>query len=282
MHPLKYSTNRPNARASEEGEAYALRPELGPISTESVIQRARTAALNAIAAGWKSPYDPLSLAEHLNLEFTPRDDIRAARIVTTDSTGPRIEFNPNQPRKQMCHSVAIEISRVLLFGSHATHHESAEASWQIETLCHIAATEFLIPVGSLSLPEIVPPSLGFALNLEQRLDVPIEALLNRVALASTGPCAMFCASRVEGEGSQGHYRVDYTINSTSWPMQIPNGLILSSDSVVVGCNAIGLIAQNTEQWLPDRPLLVECIGVSSLPGSTYPRVVGLVRVAADA
>jgi hypothetical protein len=282
MRPLKYSEEYLNAHASEQGESCAFRPEQSPNSAESVIQRARATALNAIAAGWKPPYDLLPLAEHLKLGFTPRDDIRNARIVTTDSTSPRIEFNPNQPRKQVCHSVAIEISRALLFGSRATHSEHDDASWHTETLCHIAATEFLMPVGSLPLSEGVSPSLGFALDLEQRLDVPIEALLNRVALVSTAPCAMFCASRVEGGSAQDHYRVDYTINSPSWPMQITSGTILSSESVVSDCSAIGLVTQGTEQWLPDRPLLVECIGVSPLPGSIYPRVVGLLRLVADA
>lgn len=280
MRYSKNSPSLPNVRSTQSGSSAALSIDQDSNPTTTAMQRAKTVALSAIADGWGAPHDPVALADYLKLELTPRHDIRGARTITTQHGSPCIEFNPNEPWMQMCYSVAVEIARVLLFEGRTSGEPGTDTAMQIETLCRIAATELLTPAGSLSLPEIVLPSLDFVLDLQQKKNVSAEALLSRVAAASAGPCTMFCASRIEHGSHQGLYKIDYTVESRSWAAQIRTGLMLPNMSVVGACTAIGAVAKNTEQWSTGPLLFIECVGIWPLPGASYPRVAGLARLAA--
>jgi hypothetical protein len=52
------------------------------------------------------PFDPFWFAEYRHIAIIPRDDIAEARLIPETSTGPRIEFNPNQPKPRIRFSLA--------------------------------------------------------------------------------------------------------------------------------------------------------------------------------
>ena len=71
----------PQDRWTNESVA-ALAQGTNPV--KKITERAQEVVFKALDAGWSGPpFDPISLAEHLNISIEPRDDIRDARTVPT-------------------------------------------------------------------------------------------------------------------------------------------------------------------------------------------------------
>ena len=72
----------------------------------AIVNEARALVLKAFEKGWEGPpYNPLRIAEMLGVQIEANSSIADARLVATDS-GPRIEFNPQQPRERVRFSIA--------------------------------------------------------------------------------------------------------------------------------------------------------------------------------
>jgi O-acetyl-ADP-ribose deacetylase (regulator of RNase III) len=99
----------------------------------------------------------------------------------------------------------------------------------------------------------------------------------RVVKTTAEPVVMFCASPIEREGLRPKYRIDYSVGSKSVPLAIGAGASIPDDSVIYGCTAIGQTDRAIESWIAGRPLSIECAGVPGFPGSSYPRIAGIVR-----
>src|SRR6266566_2008345 len=81
---------------------------------QAVTERAREITMNAMDIGWSGPpFDPLALADLLEIEVIPRDDVREAQTVATERGKPRIEYNPTRPRGRLRYSLAHEIAHTL-------------------------------------------------------------------------------------------------------------------------------------------------------------------------
>src|SRR5687768_8534187 len=75
-----------------------------------ITERARATVLTALDQGWAGPpFDPIVLADLLNLEVVPTETVRDARTVPVGKGRVRIEFNPTRPRGRMRYSLAHEI-----------------------------------------------------------------------------------------------------------------------------------------------------------------------------
>jgi len=254
-----------------------------PVSV--ITTRARELVMRAMDAGWAGPpFDPIILAnEFLSIEVIASDDVSDAKTVATRA-GARIEFNPNRPRERRRYSVAHEIAHTLFpdyaervrhRGSH--HAEVQPQDWQLETLCNIAAAEILMPIGSLPPPNPDGFAIDVLTRVRPRFDVSMEAVLIRTAHIAGFPCAVFAASRRETGSGSGVYTVDYAIASQDWRPPAARGQTLSTDSVVNQCTAIGFTAKGEETWIANgERVRVECVGIPAFPGSTYPRVAGIL------
>jgi O-acetyl-ADP-ribose deacetylase (regulator of RNase III) len=261
----------------------ALAGDRDPI--EVITESARAIVVEAIDKGWSGPpFDPIALADLLNLRVVGSSDIRDARIVPLDQNVLQIEFNPNRPPARVRYSVAHEIAHTLfpdcgeLVRNRAAREEMVGDEWQLETLCNIAAAEFLMPVGTL--PHLVGEELAVdrLVAMRKEFQVSAEALFIRVARLAGEPCAAFCATRLETGEDAGRYRVDYSIPSQTWGVEIPRATFLPLDTRVSECTAIGYTAKFSETWWSSLgEFYVECVGISPYPGANFPRVVGLVR-----
>ena len=81
---------------------------------EDIQNKAREVVFSAMQKGWSGPpFDPFELAERLNIQTVPREDIHDARMVPSGIQRLRIEFNPNRPRGRIRFSVAHEIAHAL-------------------------------------------------------------------------------------------------------------------------------------------------------------------------
>jgi hypothetical protein len=253
---------------------------------EAITQRARRAVLSALDRGWLGPpFDPLRLADLLRIEVAPCAEIADAQTVPIGPNRGRIDFNPNRPIGRVRYSVAHEIAHTLFSDCleqirHRVRHQDAQRDeWQLEALCNIGAAEILMPFGTL--PSLSREDLGIErlIALQKEYLVSTEAMAIRIVRLSEFPCAMFCASRVEGGPNDGRYRVDYHIGSSSWiGLSLPT--TLPSRTVVSDCTAIGYTATAKETWEPrSGKLHVEAVGIPPYPGTRHPRVVGLVWIA---
>src|SRR5579883_3172617 len=256
-----------------------LRFAKGADPVAAIIERARRAVLDAMDNGWSGPpFDPLRLAQLLKLDVAPREDVRDARMLATTGGRLRIEFNPNRSRGRVNYSLAHEIAHTFFEDCadrvrHRGHHEEGvdQDAWQLEALCNIAASELLMPTGSL--PKATLLDIDTLLRQRAQFDVSAEALFLRMVQITDEAYAAFCASPA---GRRGSYRVDYVIGSAAWCGPLARGAAVPSTSVVHDCTAIGFTAKADEAWGHER-VRIECVGLPPYPGAQLPRVLGLAR-----
>ena len=247
---------------------------------KKVRRHAQSLVAQAMDDGWEGPpYNPLALADRLGIEVVANADVQDARIVPTSERGARIEYNPNRPIGRMRYSLAHELAHTFFpdFAKRVRNRNrlSTGDEWQLEMLCSIGAAELLMPAGSLGFDLGEPPVLETLLELRHKYNVSTEAMLIRAVSVAKNPMAAFCAHKIERGRSSGRYRLDYLIPSPGWLLQIPLNGLLPDNSVISECTAIGYTAQGSEQWDSEK-ILVESEGLPSYPGSTFPRIAGIV------
>ncbi len=247
----------------------------------SAVERAsRELVLKAREAGWSGPpFNPVHIANLMRVPIDATSTVADARTVSTPH-GPRIEYNPKQVRERVRFSIAHELAH-LLFPDVAerTRHRGGtpqiKDDWQLELLCNLAASEFVMPIGSIPSKDKIAGIEDLMVE-RRKFDVSAEAFLIRVTKTSVEPVGMFCASpTLEGQNRPA-YRIDYFIPSMTAPSVSIVGLRLPKDSVVSRCTAIGYSDHAHEDWAGDD-LRIECVGIPGYPGSSLPRVAGIIR-----
>ena len=250
-----------------------------------ILDLARKIVLDSFQDGWSGPpYDPLLLAERLNISVQPNGNILDARLISRVGTTPLIEFNPNRSQSRIAYSIAHEIAHTLFddFGTSTKYRYSRDRmagdTWQLEMLCNIAAAEFLMPIGGFPELGAEDCSIDSILKLRKTYEVSAEAVLLRTVRLTKLPLSVFCASMIEAPDPKGRYKLDYAVKSLNLREELLRETLLPLDSVVEQCTAIGFTAKGREQWTRNGPqLLVECLGIPPYPGHSYPRVVGIAR-----
>ena len=248
---------------------------------DAIEEAARSVIFRFLENGGKGPpFNPIELAEFLGIETVPSNDVRDAR--TTFSGGRFVvEFNPNRPKSRINYSICHEITHTFFpdckekVRNRSLHSEMGGDEWQLEMLCNIGASELLIPAEHI--PQLGQSGLTIEhlLELRGKFDVSMEALLLRLARATSKGLWVFAASRIEPEKSL--YKVDYAIASGPQLPGISSGLVLPKNSVVGDCTAIGFTSRGSETWGNTLGTLkVECVGIPAFPGHPFPRVVGFV------
>jgi len=249
---------------------------------EAIQRVARQKVLKAIDDGWSGPpFNPIRLAELLNIPVEPNAGVADARTVAT-SGGIKIEFNPLQARGRVRFSIAHEVAHTLFpdVGDSVRHRGGTVSGddWQLEMLCNLAAAEFVMPVGSLA-PMAKLPAIEELMSERRRFDVSTEAYLLRATKVTLEPVLMFCASPIEQEDKVLGYRVDYLVPSRSWLDSRTLRPTPPSSTVLGNCTGIGFTDRAEELWPGLGRVIVECVGIPPYPGAHLPRVAGLLRVA---
>jgi Zn-dependent peptidase ImmA (M78 family)/O-acetyl-ADP-ribose deacetylase (regulator of RNase III) len=260
-------------------------PDTSPY--ETVAERARQRALEALEQGWDGPpYDPFELADMLGVDVVARQNVDDARLVSSaPDAKPRIEFNPNRRSDRIRFSIAHELGH-LLFSDHGdqvryrdeAHHAERDDDWQLEVLCNVAAAEFLMPVGAFPPAQAGDLSLPHLLDLRRIFRVSTEALLRRVIKLTSEPVFLFAAARTRDTED---FRVDYVVRSRAAQASSVSVASISADSVLAECNAVGFSADRRERW-GDESVFTQAVAIPPYPGYRFPRVVGLVQPADNA
>lgn len=246
----------------------------------AIQKAARALVLRAREKGWEGPpFNPLHIAEMLEVQIEANSSVADARLVATEN-GPKIEFNPQQPRERVRFSIAHEIAHLLFpdWSEQIRNRGSGETSddWQLEMLCNLAASEFVLPIGSLSAAASIPP-IEDLMHQRRAYDVSAEAFLIRLAKVSNQPIGIFVSSPMVADDGKRHYKIDYFVSSPTAPKIRASGMAIPDESVVHSCTAIGHTDRALESWIIGSPAQIECVGLTAYPGSVYPRVAGLVR-----
>lgn len=248
----------------------------------AIQEAARSLVLKARENGWEGPpFNPLHIAEMLGVKIEANSSVADARLVATES-GPKIEFNPQQPRERVRFSIAHEIAHLLFPDWSAQIRnrggDKAPDDWQLEMLCNLAASEFVLPIGSLSAAKEIPP-IEDLMRQRREYDVSAEAFLIRLAKISSEPIGVFVSSPTVAEDGSRHYKIDYFISSPTAPKMRLSGTAIPDNSIVHRCTAIGHTDRSIEYWVTGAPTQIEYVGLTAYPGSVYPRVAGLIRFA---
>jgi len=246
----------------------------------AIEEAARVLVLKAREKGWEGPpFNPLRIAEMMGVKTEANSSVADARLVATDS-GPKIEFNPQQPRERVRFSIAHEIAHLLFPDwSEQIRNRGGDATaddWQLEMLCNLAASEFVLPIGSLSAALDIPP-IEDLMRQRREYDVSAEAFLIRLAKVSNQPIGIFVSSPTVSEDGARHYKIDYFVSSPTGPKIHVSGMAVPNESIVHRCTAIGHTDRAVETWVTGTAVQIECVGLTAYPGSVYPRVAGLVR-----
>ena len=248
-----------------------------------VVMREASQALvlKARERGWEGPpFNPLYIAEMLDLKVEANSNIADARLVEAKD-GAKIEFNPQQPRERVRFSIAHEVAHRLFpdWNEEIQNRGGPTVSgdeWQLEMLCNLAASEFVLPIGSLPAASAVP-SIEDLMSQRREYDVSAEAFLIRVVKVSNKPMGFFVASPVMIKHRRRSYRIDYYVASpTAAQIRVAPGRI-PVKSVIYNCTAIGHTDSAVEDWVVGSPTGIECVGIPGYPGAVYPRVAAVVR-----
>ena len=262
----------------------ALAGDRNPL--ETITEMARTVVAKALDRGWSGPpFDPFELAALQGINIVARNNVHDACIVAANSRGFRIEFNPSRPRGRLRYSIAHEIAHTLFpdcadqVRNRLHHQESVGESWQLESLCNVAAAEFLMPWGSFSVLREGSLEIDRMLELQREFAVSLEAVLIRTVRLTDSKCMAFTASRIESGREAGLYRLDYCVPSANCTIPVPLiGTMLKQSTRIAECTKIGFTTKGKERWPRwNTSQLLEGVALPPHPKSLYPRVAGIVR-----
>ena len=260
------------------GSALALAAGADPVA--AVQEAAQSLVLKAREAGWAGPpFNPLKIVEMLGARTLANAAVADARLLASPA-GPVVEYNPQQPRERMRFSIAHEVAHMLFpdWREEVRNRggSSSADDWQLEMLCNIAASEFVMPIGSLSAG-MESATIEDLMRERRRYDVSTEAFLIRFAKVTDAPVSVFFASPMSQPDGARTYRIDYSVASPVAPRSGAQGRVLPPDSAARGCTAIGHTDSAIESWFSGCEALIEYVGIPGYPGARYPRVAGIVR-----
>jgi hypothetical protein len=230
------------------------------------------------------------LADFMGVRLSPTTKgLVDARAVPDESTdlGIRVDYNPNRPRGRLRFNLAHELAHTLFpdvamqvrnrtpMGAVAAFTRSDD--WQLEMLCNIAASEFLLPANTLDdLGVSEDLDINTLMNTRERLQVSTEALLRRVVALTSTPATMFTAHRRHDQ-LDSDFLVDYSEASRTSQLRPSSGLVVPRDSTMRHCTAVGFTSSEYEDWGGQlSPTRVDAVGIPAYPGKQLPRVAGLL------
>jgi Zn-dependent peptidase ImmA (M78 family) len=254
---------------------------------EKIISKVGEIIIKAFDSGMSGPpYDPSKIASYMGVKVLPNHDVPDARLISAPNGKFLIEYNPNQYKSRIRFSIAHELTHLLFpdcedeIRNRNSKVDFSKDNWQLEMLCNIGASEFLMPIGSFPGLKREEITIGNFINLRDQYNVSTEALFLRAVKVTEVPCFIFCATRINPNASEPKYGIDYIVGSKSWSINLPKKITLPTSSIVNKCTAVGYAQIADEIWIKDFGLFhVECIGIPAFPNHRYPRVMGIVTKA---
>ena len=125
------------------------------------------------------------------------------------------------------------------------HNAARGDDWQLETLCNIAAAEFLLPTGTLGEFKSLQPSVDVVLELRERYEASAEAALLRIQRLTSEPAMAFACHR---DRASGRYVIEYALPTAAANWRVGPGYLLPAQTAAAECTAIGYTSKQAENW----------------------------------
>jgi Zn-dependent peptidase ImmA (M78 family)/O-acetyl-ADP-ribose deacetylase (regulator of RNase III) len=251
------------------------------LSVQAIESLARTIVLYAMDNGWSGPpFDPIKLADILGIHVEGSPDVEDAKILG-DAGRYTIYFNPNRPRGRVRFSIAHEIAHTLFSGSeNSTNFRTEKSSydseqWNIEVLCNIAASEFLMPMATLYDELSDPIDINEIANLREKYAVSYEAVLLRATKIAERPTRLLVCSRDRAAHGLNKLKPDYEI-SGRYVLAKPE-LYTKIYEIASRCSATGYTTSDHVDDPRLGRLSVQGIGLPPYPNTRDPRIAVLLQ-----
>ncbi len=245
---------------------------------------AKTAALDALQAGWKGPpFDPFELCDILGVRTIPSMEVSDAVLAPISNNKFEIFYNPNQPHRRIKFSIAHEISHTFFPDCREQIRKRSKVDftkdddWQLEMLCNIGAAELLMPFDQI--PGLMDHKLtiSFLMGLQKNFDVSLESIILRIIKLTHQDCAVFCASSISTDINGNGYKFDYLIPSRNCTLSIKRNNRIPINSVIRKCLSIGNANRDSEKWSKSLPVVdIDCLALAPYKGQIFPRVIGIL------
>lgn len=220
-----------------------------PITT--IRERARDLVLKAYENGWEGPpFNPIELSKLLDIDILPNDSIIDARTIHIKSNNYRIEYNPFENPNRINFSIAHEIGHTLFSDCfeeirNREHNSRVSGNWELEFLCNIAASEILLPYGSISVEANTSEmDIESLIEISKKYKASLESVFLRFTEVVDKPCGIII----------GHYKdgnkiiVDYFRPSSSLDLKIRKDFLVPSNSIAYESKLPGWTARGIEEW----------------------------------
>ncbi len=236
---------------------------------DAILEAARDALDQARGMGFSGPpFDPRVLASLLDILLEgssaplPDEAMIFSRnnrlVIAWDETKPekRISFSIGH---EIGHALFPDVANLVRYRSEA-RPQGLSTTDNIERLCNLAASEFLMPAREFLVDLSEDFSLTLVDALSDRYVVSHEAVTNRVIAFCPDPRAMFVLSSRnklhESRTARKKLRVDYCVRNQSWCEELDNDFIpplksisdASSAYLTLQSNTVGFVRDAVEDW----------------------------------
>lgn len=262
-----------------------LMQDQGHLNPEYVIRKkARDLVFKGLNKGWSGPpYDPLKLAVLMNIDVSPNEYIRDARIIPTGKTF-TIEFNPSKNEKRINFSIAHELTHTLFpdCASQVRNRlKTGQDDLDLEILCDIGASEILLPFNEFG-SVLNDGKLDFdkLIELSNKFGASLSSIMLRSAYVSHQQLNVVFA-KYDTENPD-LLSVIYSSKSKRSTLNIAKGSLIPKASVAHSCKVPGWSNHALENWpsFNGEERIIHAIGLSSFMHNREGRV-GIIIVQND-
>jgi hypothetical protein len=245
---------------------------------ELIRELTRELVLRAYNLGWSGPpFDPIQLATILNLSVLPNENILDARIIPGRGDSLIIEYNPYQREARINFSIAHEIGHTFFpdCGQKVRNREEDKDTntWELEFLCDIAASEFLLPYAEFTQEaNAVPLSLQSLLDIANKYKASVESVFLRFCEVVDKPCTIILASFTDE--AQKSLSIDYSKSSKKSVLSFDKTKTIPNTSHAFECLNPGWTSYGKENWATfgNTEYLVSSIGLPPIKKQKRSRV----------
>ena len=241
---------------------------------------ARSIVLEGFTKGWQGPpFDMIKLAQLKGISVSPNSNVLDGRVIPLKNKKLGIEYNPNQNQSRINFSIAHEIGHTLFpdcrekIRNRNTKEEILiENNWELEFLCNVAASEFLLPYAEFSQEaNSAPFNLETIKRLANRYKASIESVFLRYTEVINKPCTVAIASYE----MDGKLKVEYSKPSEQSDLTFETGFEIPESSIAYKCvrpGTDGFTHPNQFESYFGKEYSIFAIGIGSLKHSSGLRV----------
>jgi len=218
---------------------------------EKIRELARNLVLKGYNLGWNGPpYDPIKLANLLEIDVLPNESINDARIIPYKNNSYKIEYNPYQRDTRINFSIAHEIGHTLFPDCEDQIHNREPLkntdSWELEFLCDIAASEILLPYADFTIEaNSVSPNIDNLLKISNKYKASVESVFLRFCEVIDKPCTIILAAF---DSEKKKLNVEYSKASKQSVLSFEPGFSIPLTSISYECINPGWTAYEFEKW----------------------------------